>query len=145
MNGNFDLIQSIQYFFCLSHFIRSAMRNDEVLVGFYCGFILKNAVPGDADTIKTCAQSAETSTGNCSFEAADNGCHQGAARYDWSNARDDKKSRAEQDAPECASECAQLSPLFHSVTGIIIADHIFFGMIVLAHNGQFFHVIPGFL
>nr|WP_218120460.1 hypothetical protein [Nitrosomonas sp. Nm132] len=34
----------------------------------------------------------------------------------------------------------QFAPDLHAVTGVIVADDVLFGVIILAHDGQFLHV-----
>src|SRR5665648_723836 len=99
VNGNLDLLQRIQYFFCFSHFIGSAMDDYEILVGFYRSFIFNNAVFGDAYTKKTCAKSTETSHSNGSFQASNDNGHNRASHNNRAYPWDHKKGRAKQDTP----------------------------------------------
>jgi len=56
--------QCIEDLFCFGDLIRRAMGDYEEFVGFYRRFILKNAVFGDAVTVKTCAQGLRPAIAN---------------------------------------------------------------------------------
>lgn len=54
-----------------------------------------------------------------------------------------KKADPNSKPPQATPEGPQLSPDLHAVAGVVVADDMFLGVIVLAHDGELLHVKPG--
>lgn len=67
---------------------------------------------------------------------------QASALFEGANAWDHEKGRPKKQAPKTARKGAQLAPDLHAVTGVVVANDVCFGAIVLACDGPFFHVEP---
>ena len=53
-----------------------------------------------------------------------------------------KHGRPKQQSPKATPKGPQFAPDLHAVTGVVVADDVLLGVIVLAHDGQFLHVEP---
>ena len=76
------------------------------------------------------------------FQRSDNPTDQRAEHHEGTDAWDNEESRPKQQTPKAAPKGPQLAPDLHAVTGIVVADDVLFGVIVLAHNGHFFMSNP---
>ena len=56
-----------------------------------------------------------------------------------------KNAEPNKHPPNPAPKGSYFPPMLHPVSGIVVADYVFFGMIVPANNRQFPHVEAGML
>jgi hypothetical protein len=64
----------------------------------------------------------------------------GPATSNGPNAWNQKERGTEKQSPYPAPEGSHFSPVFHTVAGIVVADHVFFSVNVGSNNRKFFHV-----
>src|SRR5208337_2831251 len=76
MQGDFHSFCVLQNAAGLLHLFYSPVADQNELVGFYLGFILDDAVFGDAHAVQSCANGTQTSDHNRPFERGNYPAHQ---------------------------------------------------------------------
>src|ERR1017187_4477604 len=123
-----------------AHVIGGAVCDDDELIGLERRLVLEDAVFGYTDAVKACAERRQTPDDGAFCEGANDPADQRAQHHEEPDARDEKKGGAEQHAPEGAPERTPLAPPFHAIAGIVKADDVLFGLVILADNRQLLHV-----
>src|ERR1700733_14170176 len=121
------------------------MTDHEELARLQRRLQLQHAVLGNPDTIKTGADRAESTDYHRAFESRYDPGDDRAGHEHGAHAGDEEERRAYEQAPDSAPKCTELAPVFHSVASIIIADDLFFGVIVFANNRKLLHIEAGLL
>src|ERR1044071_843034 len=124
----------------LGHLVGGAMRDDEELGTFERCLILHDAVFRNANAVQPGAQRTQPANYHSAFQCSDNPTHQRAENDERTDAWDNKHRRPKQKSPKPAPKGSQFTPDLHAVTDIIKPNDVLFGVIVLAHDGQFLHV-----
>src|ERR1019366_8201964 len=121
------------------------MDHQQELSSFERCLVLDDALLGDADAIKPGSDGAESTDNRRSLEGRDNPGDDWARSHQRSDARDHEERRPEQHSPDPTPERALLAPMFHTITGGVVTDDVFLGVISLSDNRQRFHIETGLL
>ena len=119
--------------------------DQNIFAAFYGGLVLDDAVLGNAHAVKSGTQRAQTAHHQRAFQCADDITDNGSREEQRADTGNKKKGGAEQQAPETAPKRTRFSPVFYAVASVVIADHMFIGVVVAANDGEFFHVKAGLL
>ena len=116
------------------------MRDDDEVIGLQLRLVPEDAVLGDADAVEARAERRQAPDHRGLAERADDPAHQRPEHHHVPEAGDEEERGAEQHGPEAAPEGAPLAPELHAVAGVVEADHVLLGVVVLPHDRELLHV-----
>src|ERR1039457_9853 len=124
------------------HLVCCTMSDNEKLGRFDRRLVLHDTVLRNANAVKRYGQGTQSANYHSAFQSPENPTCKRAEHKEGADARDNEKGRPKQQAPKAAPKGPLFAPNLHAVTGIVVTNDMFLGVIVLAHNGQFLHVEP---
>src|SRR5664279_486638 len=120
----------------LDHLVRCTVSDNEELGGFERRLVLHDTVLGNANAVKRGGQRTQPADHHGTFQCSYNPTYEWAEHDERTDARDNEKSRPEQQTPKAAPKGTQFAPDLHAVTGVVVTDDMLFGVIVLPNDGQ---------
>src|SRR4030095_10907761 len=104
------------------------------------GLVLHDAVPGDPEAGERRPQGGQAADDHGPLQRADPRRGEGPRQDDGTDARDDEESGSEEHTPQPTPEGPDPAPGLHAIAGVVVADHVLLGVVVLAHDGELLHV-----
>src|ERR1039458_1498256 len=136
---------AVEDFLGTGYFIHGAVRNQHKLVGLKRRLVPQDAVLGDPEAVQAGSNRAQTAYHDGAFQRPNDPSDERPRYYQRPDAGNQKECRTEQHSPYPAPEGAHFSPVFHALPGIVVADHMFIGVIVASNNRQFLQIETGLL
>src|SRR5579872_354805 len=137
--------RSLQHVAGFRYFGGGSMCDQNELAGLDRRFVFHDAVLWDTDAVESCTKRTETPYDDSTFERRNDPGNNRARSNNGTDTRDNKESRADEQAPKAAPKCAPLAPIFHSVTCVIETNDVGLGLIIAADDGQFLDIKPATL
>src|SRR5580704_17083457 len=101
------------------------MHHEQELVGLERDFVFNDTVLGDAHAIESRAYGTQPSDYHSTLERSHDPSKHRASHQPWTDTRNGKKRRPEQQSPEPSPKCAGFAPTLHPVTGVVVAHRLF--------------------